>query len=412
MPIRAEIYDTLQVPATSVSPLANRTRLPRLLVIGLIPLTAAGTAILHSLQSSVFLASTLLIITIPPFCTGRLRFRTPHILVAVIGVSVSFAYLIPRVRLEPPGQPRQEFTWLLVGLLVVAVCVAAPPSPGVLTKTILFTGTVTAIVARVQGSLLSGRLQGIELNPNYLAVYLATAIVISADLVLSRRNPLWLLPGIICMTTLLSSQSREGFLAVIAGVAFAVIQRASRKQKILLTLITVTAILMFPGDLNVITGLGAGTRSAAELASDNIVRTQVAVFALHVIVTHPLLGIGLGQFPSYAQAFPSFGLYITTTNEYLLLAAETGLASLVALVALLWTALRRMQQGDMAIVRVSLFTSMVAMLFIDLFSNPVVAVPFWACLGTLLAAEQGSRTLMSEPDVTNGFRRSRTQYPH
>jgi hypothetical protein len=73
-----------------------------------------------------------------------------------------------------------------------------------------------------------------------------------------------------------------------------------------------------------------------------------------------------------------------------LLAAETGLASLFALVALLWTSVRRVQQGDMAIVRVSVFTLIVAMFFIDLFPNPVVAVPFWACLGTLLAGEQRS----------------------
>jgi hypothetical protein len=227
MRIRPDIYDTLQVQETNEYLLANRSRLPRLLVIGLIPLTAVGTAVLHSLLSTIILASILLVITIPLFCMGRLRFRTPHIWIAVIGVSVLLGYLIPRVRLEPSGQPLQAFTWLLVGLLVVTVSVAAPPSAGVLTKAILLTGTVTAIVARVQGSLQGGRLQGIELNPNYLAVYLATAIVISAGLAFRRRNPLWLLPGIICMTSLLASQSREGFLAVIAGVAFGVIQRAS-----------------------------------------------------------------------------------------------------------------------------------------------------------------------------------------
>jgi hypothetical protein len=202
------------------------------------------------------------------------------------------------------------------------------------------------------------------------------------------------------MTSLLASQSREGFLAVVAGGAFMVIQRTSRTQKILFTFITVVAILLFPGDLNLVTGLGAGTRTAADLTTDNIVRAQVALFALHVIVANPLRGIGLGQFPAYAQTFPSFGLYITTTNEYLLLAAETGLASLVALLALLWAAMRPIRQGDMAIVRECLFTSTVAMLFIDLFSNPVVAVPFWACLGTLLAAEATSVNTHHQGDET------------
>lgn len=192
------------------------------------------------------------------------------------------------------------------------------------------------------------------------------------------------------MISLLASQSREGFLGAVAGIAFSVIQRTPRNFKILITLATIVAVLVFPGDLNVITSLGAGGRSAAGLNTDDVVRVQVAFFALHVIATHPVLGIGLGQFSAYAEAASSsLGIYITTTNEYLLLGAETGLASLFALVVLLWTSVRRIQQGDMAIVRVSVFTSVVVMLFIDLFSNPVVAMPFWACLGTLLAGEQG-----------------------
>jgi hypothetical protein len=104
-------------------------------------------------------------------------------------------------------------------------------------------------------------------------------------------------------------------------------------------------------------------------------------------------GIGLGQFPAYAQASGGLGFYIATTNEYLLLAAETGLVSLMALLALLWTAIRPARQGDLAIVRAATFASATAMLFIDLFPNPVVAVPFWACLGTLLASQRGSRAL-------------------
>jgi glycosyltransferase involved in cell wall biosynthesis len=60
----------------------------------------------------------------------------------------------------------------------------------------------------------------------------------------------------------------------------------------------------------------------------------------------------------------------------------------------------------MAIVRASVFTLIVAMLFIDLFSSPVVAVPFWACLGTLLAGEQGSLTASSKLTIVldNGDR--------
>ncbi len=390
MRTRTGTYDTLQIPKYKRQEPVALSRLAEILTVALIPLTAANTAILHSLLPSIALASILFIVTIVLFCTGQYRLHAPHKWIGIIVASALLAYLIPQVRLESSGQPLQALTWLLLGLLVLTVSVASPPNAGILIKVILLTGTLTAIVARLQGSLLSGRLQGIELNPNYLAVYLATSSVISVGLALSRRNPFWLIPGSICMSSLLAAQSREGFLAAVAGIAFTVIQKASPNQKVLLTLVTVSAVLLFPGDLSLITSIGAGTRSAAELTTDNIVRSQVTLFALHVAVDHPVRGIGLGQFPAYAQASGSLGYYITTTNEYLLLAAETGLSSLVAMMALLWTGVRRVRQGDVAIVRASVFTSIIAMLFIDLFSNPVISVPFWACLGILLARERGS----------------------
>lgn len=387
---RTGAYDTLQTSKHKRHELAALSRLPEILVVALIPLTVVNTAILHDMRSSIALASILLIVTIILFCTGQYRLHTPHKWIGIIGASALLAYLIPQVRLESSGQHLQTLIWPLLGLLVLTVSVASPPNAGILIKVILLTGTLTAIVAQVQGSLLSGRLEGIGLNPNYLAVYLATSSVISAGLALSRRNPLWLIPGSICMSSILASRSREGLLAAIAGIVFTVIQKASPNQKVLLTLVTVSAVLLFPGDLNLITSIGAGTRSAAELNTDNIVRSQVALFALHVAVDHPIRGIGLGQFPAYAQASGSLGIYVTATNEYLLLAAETGLSSLVAMVALLWTGIRRARRGDIAIVRASVFTSIIAMLFIDLFPNPVVSMPFWACLGIVLARERES----------------------
>lgn len=407
MRTRTGAYDTLQISEYTEHEPVTRSRLPKILVVVLIPWTAVGSGILHSLRYSVLLAGILLIVAITLFCTGQLRFYAPHMWIAIIGASVLLAYLVPQVRLAPSGQPLQALTWLLLGLIVVTVCVASPPNAGVLIQVILFTGTMTAIAARVQGSLISGRLQGIELNPNYLAVYLATSIVISAGLALGRRNLLWLIPGSICMSSLLAAQSREGFLAAIAGIAFIIIQKASHNQKILFTLAVIMAVLLFPGDLNVITSLGAGARPVAELNTDNIVRSQVALFTLHVVAEHPILGIGLGQFPAYAEASSNFGLYITTTNEYLLLAAETGLSSLVALTVLLWTAIRRKCQGDMAIVRAIVFTSIAAMLLIDLFSDPVVAVPFWACLGTLLASvDRHHRVNFEGPAIITTTRRA------
>src|SRR5580698_6645854 len=196
MRTRTSVYDTLQISEYTEHGSVTSSRLPRILVVVLIPWTAVGTGILHSLRYSVLLAGILLIFAITLFCAGQLRLHAPHMWIAIIGTSVLLAYLIPQVRFAFPGQPLQPLqalTWLLLGLIVLTVTAGSPPNAGVLIKVILLTGTITAVVAWVQGSLLSGRLQGIGLNPNYLAVYLATSIAISTGLALSRRNLLWLI---------------------------------------------------------------------------------------------------------------------------------------------------------------------------------------------------------------------------
>ena len=154
-----------------------------------------------------------------------------------------------------------------------------------------------------------------------------------------RRNPLWLAPGGACLPALLASQSREGFLAALAGAVFLIVQGRPRAQQALI--IGAAAVLAaFAGHLTTLVSLGAGSRSAADLANDNLVRVQVAWFAVRTALGHPLFGVGLGQFPAYAAASNGLGVYIATTNEYLQLASETGLISLAALVVLLWLALR------------------------------------------------------------------------
>jgi hypothetical protein len=373
-------------------------RSPSAVAMALVPETLLSTALLHSLLSTVALTAVLALAAAVLFASGSLRIRRAHLWVAVLTVTVLAAYLVPDVRLQSGVQTRQNLIWMVGGLIVLAVCIASPPSARALVRVILLTGAIAAVIALVHGDYVGGRLQGLGLNPNYLAVYLAMPIVISVGLALRRRSPLWLAAGAACLPALLASRSREGFLAAAAGVAFVIIQGRSRGQQVLMVLTVATAVVLFPGDLGSIASLGAAGRPAAELSYDNLLRARVALFAVHTAIGHPLLGIGFGQFPAYAAVSSALGLYITTTNEYLLLAAETGLASLAALLVLLWLAVRTPRSGDMALVRAAVVTSAVSMLFIDSFASPVVAVPFWACLGTLLA--RGNAPISSKANAS------------
>ena len=350
--------------------------------LALIPVMVLSSEPLHSTLPATFLVVVLAVAAIVGFCMGSLRARPAHLWVAVLGVTVLLGYFFPADPLVPARGVLPDLISVLGGLVALTVFISAPPSAGALLRVILVTGTVAGVVASTQGDNLEGRLQGLGLNPNYLGVYLAAPVVISAGLALHRRNPLWLAPGAACLPALLASQSREGFLAMVGGLAFVLIQGLPRVLKVPIILAAALVLVLSPGHL---TSLGAGSRSVTELTSDNIVRVHVALFAVRVALSHPLLGIGLGQFPDYAAASSGFGIYITTTNEYLLLASENGLIALAAFLVMLWLAFRRPCHGDMALVRAVLVTSAVSFLFIDSFESSLVALPFWACLGVLLA---------------------------
>ena len=356
--------------------------------LALIPVVLLSVTPLHSTKLAILAIVLLALATLVLFSVGSLRARSPHLWVALLAALILLAYFFPADALVPKKETLPTLICTLGGLVVLTVSIASPPRTPALLGVIMVTGAISGIVASTQRQYLEGRLEGLGLNPNFLAMYLAVPIVISIGLAMNHRNPLWLAPGAACLPALLAAQSRSGFLTMAAGVAFLIIQGRPQRLKILIALLSVTAALalvVFPVSLNEIASLGAGSRPSVELSSDNLVRSQVAFFALHAALSHPLLGVGFGQFPMYAAVSSSFGLYITTTNEYLLLASETGLISLTAFLLLLAPALRKATPGDMGIVRAAVVTCVVSMLFLDSFEVPIVAMPFWACLGTLLA---------------------------
>jgi O-Antigen ligase len=389
------------VACSAVLPLALRR--VSVIALALIPFMVLCATPLHATKPAAIAIGLLALVTVALFSVGSLRVRSPHLWVAALVVIVLLAYLFPAASLMPGQQTQPTLIWTIGGLVMLAVCIASPPATPALLGVILVTGAISGVVASVQGDYVEGRLQGLGLNPNYLAAYLAAPIVISVGLAAHRRNLLWLAPGAACLPALLETKSRAGFLAVAAGVVFLIVQRRSPRQKLLIALIAMFAVLVmlvFPVHLSDLASLGAGNRSAVELSSDNLVRAQVAWFALHTALGHPLLGIGFGQFPAYAAVSSSFGIYITTTNEYLLLASETGLVSLAVFLMLFWPALRNTVYGDMAIVRTAIVTFAVTMLFTDSFGYPILAMPFWACLGALLGRRATRPGGPAEPVVS------------
>ena len=122
------------------------------------------------------------------------------------------------------------------------------------------------------------------------------------------------------------------------------------------------------------------------LRTNSGIRAQLAGLAVDLIRQHPLRGVGLGRFPFFAASAPQVGFVLCTHNDYLELAAETGIPTLAVLLVLLWLGLRPPRTGAPAVLRCVVAAQAVGMLFANTLEKPGVVFTFWISLGVLLSA--------------------------
>jgi O-antigen ligase len=79
------------------------------------------------------------------------------------------------------------------------------------------------------------------------------------------------------------------------------------------------------------------------------------------------------------------GISINTHNDYLRLAAESGLVTLVLLLALLWLGLARRYTAHHVVLQALGVAYATGLLFANALTDLVISTPFWISLGCLLA---------------------------
>ena len=157
--------------------------------------------------------------------------------------------------------------------------------------------------------------------------------------------------GLACVVplvvTILLTQSRGAFLALVAIVVPSGIALARRRLRLVVAFAAVIGVALSQAPAGLWQRL-AGLRKATsietigEMDPEGSARERFAVLqtAVRIVVDHPLLGIGLGAYDrANAQYSPSLGDR-DTHNTYMNIAAETGLPGLVFFLALVTTALR------------------------------------------------------------------------
>ncbi|MGV9647044.1 O-antigen ligase family protein [Streptomyces sp. NPDC003554] len=352
-----------------------------LMLLGLVP--AAAVADQGGTMISAMGGGTVVLVLLRTAMDGsRLRLRL--VLILLLALLVGTSCLLPQASL-PVVEPWKECALLLVGLGLLAATVLAPPGPRPIGMVVAGSGAGVAAYVLVQGDYASDRLTGLGLNANYLGAVLALSLVTAVGMARFHRLWPWLGPVVVCACALLETRSRGALIMAVAGLACVLLAGRPLRHKVLIGLTILAVLTPLAGTLDSVEDDLMGSRASTELDANTEVRTQAALFALRVALDHPLRGIGYEMFPEYARASPLLGIYINTHNDYLRLAAESGVVACALLMVLLFLGLARRCTAHYAVLQALCVSYAVGLVFANTLSYLLVSTPFWISLGCLLA---------------------------
>jgi putative inorganic carbon (HCO3(-)) transporter len=197
----------------------------------------------------------------------------------------------------------------------------------------------------VEGYRIEGEIGGLFDNPNDLALYLATMIPIAIALTFSERgikklfyvSCAALMAGAITVT-----YSRSGFLGFFAGLAVVVWKLGRRNRAIVAVgsiIFTTMFIALAPGNYGArilsIFGLMPDASGSFSARNDLLVRS------IWVALRHPLLGIGMNNFPIVSIHDK------VSHNAYTQVAAEMGILALIIYLMFMIIPLRRLRRIEL-----------------------------------------------------------------
>ncbi|MGA7415831.1 MAG: O-antigen ligase family protein, partial [Bryobacteraceae bacterium] len=193
-------------------------------------------------------------------------------------------------------------------------------------------------------------------NANELALALTTVVGFFLYLLVQKNAIKFLLGAIAFLADvfyLLKTGSRGGFLAMAAVLVVSVLFSARYRSRLLGVLVFLPLLaLAIPGEtLHRLTYFFADPTSAAVTTDDEggalmsqMERTELFWKSVHMMLEHPLLGVGVGEFPdtvyqndlAKGTRSPALG----THNTYTQVGSETGLTGLIVYLMIVFTCIR------------------------------------------------------------------------
>lgn len=213
--------------------------------------------------------------------------------------------------------------------------------------------SIISLIYLIQGKLDPfGRLQAFYNSPNYLAMYLALALLIGAGFLFQKMAKLKIIPKtfillpIVCLLlSVFFTNSFGAWLGIIAAVCFGVVfylYKSGRKQFALTILYLVLLIIVFLGYYALI-----------QKESSFDARIVIWQKAWEIFKANPILGIGPGTFGNYFPSYPEWGVP-QPHSIFLAFLLQTGILGFVGFVWLLaWffrTGIKNYKLGIMNVV--------------------------------------------------------------
>jgi O-antigen ligase len=211
----------------------------------------------------------------------------------------------------------------------------------------------------------------------------------------AHYTALGLLGMFICAALVFRTGSRGGFLAVIGAIVavYFTIRQASTKFKMLallgvLGLSAIVAAAANPIAFKRLTDIAVADRSPADSQdvlfanSSQMAREELLRYAVDLTLTHPLLGVGIGQFPvavdNGAREKGQKSSWNGTHNSYLQVSSECGIPAAICYILVILISIRtsrklyrefslRPGEEKIAGIALTLFTALVSLAIAEFF---------------------------------------------
>jgi putative inorganic carbon (hco3(-)) transporter len=209
---------------------------------------------------------------------------------------------------------------------------------------------VSVILHRTASGRLVGVQKGILENPNDLAINIAINFPLCLAFLFAARKPIsklfWAISLVFMLWAVVATYSRSGLLAIVVTIAICIWEFGIKgKRRIVLVaavfaaFVAVAVVLLTPNYLQRIESLAYGNIEGSGDRGSIEARSELLKDSLSLMVHHPLLGIGPGNFESYT------GTWRVAHNTYTELGAETGLPGLFLFLLMLILAMRKIRRA-------------------------------------------------------------------